>query len=86
MKKFLWKTDIEKWLHQNRAEYTGDFFEGCLLDNFIVTCKNGVAACYEHYCNEWSSCYEIHFGRISDDINAIYKEFYEREEMAREAC
>lgn len=44
MKIFLLKMDLEQWLHQNNAEYTGDFFDGCLLDNFIVYCKNGVAA------------------------------------------
>lgn len=82
MKIFLLKADPEKWMHQNKAEYTGDFFDGGLLDNFIVYCKNGVAALYEHYCNEWSSCYEVHFGRTEKEINAIYDEFYKREEMA----
>lgn len=64
MKKFL-LNDPEKWMHQNQAETTGDFVEGCLLDNFIVQCKHGVAALYEHYCNCWSSCYEVHFARAS---------------------
>lgn len=81
MKTFLLKMDLEQWLHQNNAEYTGDFFDGCLLDNFIVYCKNGVAALYEHYLNEWSSCYEVHFGRTPEEINAVYDEFYKREEM-----
>ena len=62
---FLLNMNLVKWMHQNNAEYTGEFFDGCLLDNFIVTCKNGVAALYEHYCNEWSSCYEVHFGRTT---------------------
>ena len=70
--------NLVKWMHQNNAEYTGEFFDGCLLDNFIVSCKNGVAALYEHYCNEWSSCYEVHFGRTTEEINAIYDEFYKR--------
>lgn len=81
MKIFLLKMDLEQWLHQNNAEYTGDFFDGCLLDNFIVYCKNGVAALYEHYLNEWSSCYEVHFGRTPEEINAVYDEFYKREEV-----
>ena len=81
MKTFLLKMDLEQWLHHNNAEYTGDFFDGCLLDNFIVYCKNGVAALYEHYLNEWSSCYEVHFGRTPEEINAVYDEFYKREEM-----
>ena len=77
---FLLKGDINKWLHQNQAEYTGDFFEGCLLDNFIVSCKNGIAALYEHYSNCWSSCYEVHFGRTEKEKRKIYDEFYRRME------
>ena len=73
--------DLRKWIHQNNAEYTGDFYEGCLLDNFIVQCKNGVATLYEHYCNEWSSCYEVHYGKTQEEIDMIYNEFYERQEM-----
>lgn len=82
MTTFILNMDLEKWMHQNSATYTGDFFDGCLLDNFIVACNNGVAALYEHYCNEWSSCYEVHFGRTPEEINAVYDEFYKREEMA----
>lgn len=77
---FLLKGDLNRWLHQNEAEYTGDFFDGCLLDNFIVYCKNGIAALYEHYCNEWSSCYEVHFGRTEKEKRGIYEEFYRRTE------
>lgn len=82
MTTFLLNIDLEKWMHQNGAEHTGDFFDGCLMDNFIVGCKNGVAALYEHYINEWSSCYEVHFGRTPEEINAVYDEFYKREEIA----
>ena len=32
---------LEKWMHQNRAEYTGAFVEGTLLDNFVIACKRG---------------------------------------------
>lgn len=77
---FLLKGDINKWLHQNEAEYTGDFFDGCLLDNFVVSCKNGIAALYEHYSNCWSSCYEVHFGRTEKEKRKIYDEFYRRME------
>lgn len=79
MKTFLLKMNEEQWMHQNEAEYTGDFFEGSLLDNFIVTCKNGIAAFYEHYLNCWSSCYEIHFGRTEEEIREVYEEFYRKE-------
>ena len=32
-------SELGKWMHQNRAEYTGDSVEGCLLDSFVLTCK-----------------------------------------------
>lgn len=54
-------TELEKWMHQNEAEYTGDFAEGGLLDNFMLACKRGFAAVYEHYLNCWSSDYLIEF-------------------------
>lgn len=52
---------LEKWMHQNRAEYTGDFQEGCLLDNFVVMTKRGFAAVYEHVVNSWTSDYLVEF-------------------------
>lgn len=53
---------LEKWMHQNRAEYTGSFVEGTLLDNFVIACKRGFAAVYEHPLNEWTSNYRVEFG------------------------
>ena len=53
--------ELEKWLHQNGAEYTGDYIEGCLLDNVIVATRRGYAAIYENYLNEWNSDYYIEF-------------------------
>lgn len=80
MRKILIKSDsLEMWMHQNEASYTGDFFDGVLLDNFIVSCKNGIAAVYEHALNEWSSCYEIHFSRYRKQSQIIYDEFYQLE-------
>ena len=52
--------NMNTWLHQNKAE-TADFREGCLLDNFIVWTKRGVAAIYEHCLNSWSSDYLVEF-------------------------
>jgi hypothetical protein len=45
----------------NGAEYTGDYVEGCLWDNFIVSTRRGFAAIYENYLNEWSSDYYVEF-------------------------
>ena len=52
---------FEKWVHQNNAEYTGDYVEGCLLDNFIMCTPRGFASFYENYLNEWSSNYYVEF-------------------------
>lgn len=53
--------NLEKWMHQNGANYTGTMVEGCLLDNFVLVCKRGYAAVYEHYLNCWSSDYLVEF-------------------------
>ena len=58
---YISSNNLEKWLHQNNGTYTGDFVEGCLLDNFIVETKRGYAAFYEHCTNEWSSVYRVEF-------------------------
>ena len=52
---------FHKWMAQNGAEYTGDYVEGCLLDNFIVATRRGYAAIYENYVNEWTSDYLVEF-------------------------
>ena len=52
---------LEKWLHQNKAIYTGDFLEGCLLDSFIVSTRRGYAAIYERYINPNKSGYYVEF-------------------------
>lgn len=57
----LGSTELKKWMHQNKAEYTGDCVEGCLLDNFVLACKRGFAAVYEHTLNCWTSDYIVEF-------------------------
>ena len=80
---YLDPKDFDKWIHQNRAHYTGDFEEGVLLDNFVVITKRGFAAFYEHYLNEWSSDYYVEFqsGTAQDVFNNWY-EFEEKMEAA----
>lgn len=50
---------LGKWMAQNAAEYTGDFVEGCLLDNFVLAVKRGFAAVYEYPVSAWSSVYRV---------------------------
>lgn len=43
MEFFISPQGLKKWMHQNRADYTGAFVEGTLLDNFVIACKRGFA-------------------------------------------
>lgn len=52
-------TELEAWMQENNAVYTGDYVEGCLLDSFVVATDTGYAALYENYLNEWSSDYLV---------------------------
>ena len=72
--------NLGKWMHQNRAEYTGAFVEGCLLGNFELACKRGFAAVYEHYLNCWSSDYLIEFQPGA--AQGVWKNWYKFEEAA----
>ena len=68
-------SDLNKWLYQNKAEYTDYFYEGSLLDNFAVWTHRGIAAIYERYLNTWSSDYLIKFYPSHDYMNPVYQEF-----------
>ena len=72
---YISSNNLEKWLHQNDGTYTGDFMEGCLLDNFIVETKRGYAVFYEHYVNEWSSVYRVEFQSFKE---SRCKELFDR--------
>lgn len=73
--------DEDKWMHQNDAQFTGAFFDGVLLDNFVLSCKRGYAAVYEHHVNEWTSNHVCRFAPYKDRkaVDALWSEFYDRE-------
>jgi hypothetical protein len=71
---------FEKWVHQNNAEYTGDYVEGCLLDNFIMYTRRGYAAFYEHYINEWTSDYYVEFQ--AGAAQTVFSNWYQFEKEA----
>jgi len=78
---YLNPTQFDKWSHQNDIEYTGDFVDGVLLDNFVVFTKHGVAAIYEHYVNCWQSDYRVEFLRCHKNdepgwTQAIFNRWY----------
>lgn len=49
---YLNASALSRWMHQNKAQCTGAYVEGVLVDSFVVETKRGVAAIYEHYLNE----------------------------------
>lgn len=62
MKKYyLNPLHFEKWMHQNKGNYTGMFLECSLLDNFVIETKRGFAFVYEHYVNPNMSDYLVEF-------------------------
>ena len=70
---------FEKWIHQNGAEYTGDYIEGCLLDSFVMVTRRGFAAFYENYINEWTSDYYVEFQPGA--AQAVFSNWYKFEEV-----
>lgn len=79
--------NFEKWFHQNKGEYGGDFVEGVLLDSFTVVTKRGVAAFYDTFVNTNESCYTIKFGSFksgeADKVLADFMDFEDRCERER---
>lgn len=83
IKKFLLDpAALEKWLHQNKAIYTGDFLEGCLLDSFIVSTRRGYAAIYEKYINANKSGYYVEFE--AGPAKNVFSNWYKMEEAYNE--
>ena len=73
-------SNLGMWMHQNKAEYTGAYVEGVLLDSFVVATKRGFAAIYETYVNPWVSCYTIEFE--TGTAQTVWKNWYKFEEEA----
>ena len=71
---------LEMWLHQNEAQYTGDYIEGCLLDNFVVMTRRGFAAIYEKYVNANQSTYMVEFEKGA--AQEVWCRWYDFEERA----
>lgn len=81
---YLNPVQLEKWIHQNTAGYTGDFFQGVLLDNFVLSCRRGYAFLYENYVNSNMSNYLVKFLPYKAPqivFNALFGEFYDLEKM-----
>ena len=80
----FYPADEESWEYENEAEQTGDFFDGVLLDNYMLKCRDGYCAVFEEYVNEWTSRHVYKLARYDDqaDIDELWDEFYARQEEA----
>ena len=67
--------DLDRWIKQNAGEYS-DYCEGCLLDNYVISCKRGTAFVYEKYLNSNSSGYIAFY--ISNKNAARYPVLYNK--------
>jgi len=80
---------FEKWMHQNRASYTGMFVEGCLLDSFVLETRRGYAFIYEHYLNANSSDYMVIFvpykAAHKPEYDKAFADWYDFEERSETA-
>lgn len=79
---YLDSKKLEKWMHQNGAAYTGTMVEGRLLDNFVLVCKRGFAALYEHPLNCWSSNYLVEFAPGA--AQEVWRRWYQFETAAEQ--
>lgn len=61
VKFYIDSMQLEKWLYQNKAEFTGNCIEGVLLDNFGICTPKGFAFIYESYVNANQSRYYIEY-------------------------
>lgn len=73
---------MNRWIEENRAEHTGDFVEGVLLDNFVLSCEWGYAAVYEVHLNEWSSIYRVEYE--TGEAKDVWKRWHEFEARSKD--
>ena len=53
--------ELERFIKNNHAEYTGCYIEGSLIDNFVMSTSKGYAAFYESHRNEWTSWWRVEY-------------------------
>lgn len=87
---------LEKWMHQNKACFTGTAIDGCLLDNFVVDTEKGFAVFYESYVNPNQSRYYVEYAISKEkdekgnykhckEWKIVWKNWYKFEENYKEA-
>lgn len=84
----IYGNNLEMWMKQNHATYTGDCIEGNLLDNFMLETPYGYAFFKEIALNCWTSCYEVTYaldrksnGKWKSLYNKVWDMWYEFEKL-----
>ena len=70
--------DEDAWLEAAGAEEYILSSDGSLIDNFMVSCDDGVVAVFEEYVSAWSSRHRFVWADRGDDkaVEAVYDEWY----------
>ena len=65
---------LNKWIIQNKGGYI-DSIEGTLIDNYVVSCKNGTAFVLEEYMNEGASVYHVYYCKrnVGECFNKLWE-------------
>ena len=72
MKIYKYAGNVDKLIHQNKAECI-DVIEGCLLDSLLMATKRGYIALIETFATTQSSTYTLYFSTDSGDIYEIWE-------------
>lgn len=69
--------NLDKFIAQNNAEFTGDEVPGVLLDNFVLACEDGYAFVYEHATTTWTNEYVYEWADYGDEskVNQLWNEW-----------
>ena len=90
IKSYIMDLSFDKWIHQNTINddiYWVDAMDGCLIDNYFIETKNGVAILKEKYINAWTSQHVLYFARNKnhDDIMLLYQMWDDLKEQLESA-
>lgn len=70
--------DLTEWMDYNAAE-CDDYIPGCLIDNMVITAKDGTRIfAYERAATEWNSYYECHVYSQDEQNSEEYNEELKR--------
>lgn len=75
--------NFDKFVHQNKGDLV-DFYEGCLLDNYLFQTQRGMMAIYESYVNPNMSEYLVVFASDKEEINRLWDEFTDNRNQVEE--